>query len=202
MEPDCRPSHPFKLRVATYNILNTSDRYDEREGLLKKNLYELNADVVGLQEVAFGPEQLDELVRPRGRHGVEHFGRTEGYKTYEAPFQMPEFHAESLPDPRARCDGNAILVDSHLTKGGQYKITKHEVLHLSAFLNCQRLELTLADGSRAHIVNLHLHDLVPEEQVRLHQAQNVVYWINKRAKPEDLVIIMGDFNALPEGETV
>lgn len=38
----------FRLRVATYNILNTSDRYDEREKLLKKNLYELNADVVGL----------------------------------------------------------------------------------------------------------------------------------------------------------
>jgi len=24
------------------------DRYDEREGLLKKNLYELNADIIGL----------------------------------------------------------------------------------------------------------------------------------------------------------
>jgi exonuclease III len=54
------------LRVATYNILNISDRYEEREGLLKKNLYELNADVIGLQEVAFGPAQLDELVIPRG----------------------------------------------------------------------------------------------------------------------------------------
>jgi mRNA deadenylase 3'-5' endonuclease subunit Ccr4 len=47
-------SEVFRLRVATYNILNTSDRYDEREKLLKNNLYELNADVLGLQEVAFG----------------------------------------------------------------------------------------------------------------------------------------------------
>ena len=53
-----------------------------------------------------------------------------------------------------------------------------------------------------HIVNLHLHDLVAEEQVRLHQAQNVVYWINKKAKKEDFVIIMGDFNAVPDQETV
>jgi endonuclease/exonuclease/phosphatase family metal-dependent hydrolase len=58
--------------------------------------------------------------------------------------------------------------------------------------------LELQDGQRVHIVNLHLHDLVPEEQVRLHQAQNVVYWINKIAKKEDFVIIMGDFNAVPD----
>lgn len=38
----------FKFRVATYNILNTSDRYEERERLLKKNIYELNADVIGM----------------------------------------------------------------------------------------------------------------------------------------------------------
>jgi hypothetical protein len=29
-----------------------------------------------------------------------------------------------------------------------------------------------------------------------------VYWINKRTKPEDFVIMMGDFNALPDNETV
>jgi mRNA deadenylase 3'-5' endonuclease subunit Ccr4 len=52
---DSQDKNIFKLRVATYNILNTSDRYDEgREKLLKKNLYELNADIIGLQEVAFG----------------------------------------------------------------------------------------------------------------------------------------------------
>lgn len=53
-----------------------------------------------------------------------------------------------------------------------------------------------------HIVNLHLHDLIEEEQVRVHQIQNVVYWINKRSKPEDLVIMIGDFNALPDGDCV
>jgi endonuclease/exonuclease/phosphatase family metal-dependent hydrolase len=29
-----------------------------------------------------------------------------------------------------------------------------------------------------------------------------VYWINKRSKPEDVVIMMGDFNALPDNDTV
>ena len=100
METDLTSS--FKLRVATYNILNVSDRYEERENLLKRNIYELNADVVGMQEVAFGHQQLDELKHPRGsRHSVDHQGRSQGYHVYEAPFQMPEFHADSLADPRA-----------------------------------------------------------------------------------------------------
>ena len=36
------------LRVATYNILNTKDRYTEREELLKETIHGLNADVIGL----------------------------------------------------------------------------------------------------------------------------------------------------------
>jgi hypothetical protein len=41
----------------------------ERERLLKENLYELDADVIGLQEVVFGEKQLDELKTPRSaRH--------------------------------------------------------------------------------------------------------------------------------------
>ena len=36
------------LRLASFNLLNTKDRYDEREGYLKEQMYKLNADVVGL----------------------------------------------------------------------------------------------------------------------------------------------------------
>ena len=32
--------------------------------------------------------------------------------------------------------------------------------------------------------------------------QNVLYWINKRSSPDDFVIMMGDFNALPENDCV
>ena len=64
------------------------------------------------------------------------------------------------------------------------------------------MEVVLANGQRVHIVNLHLHDLIEEEQVRLHQVQNVVYWVTKRAKPEDFIILLGDFNAIPEGDCV
>ena len=54
------------MKFATYNLLNTKDRYHEREALLKQNIYNLNADIVGIQEVVFGPEMLEELVSPKG----------------------------------------------------------------------------------------------------------------------------------------
>ena len=60
------------MRIATYNILNTKDRYQERELLLKQCLYSMQADIIGLQEVVFGPDQLDELTQANGpRHNVE-----------------------------------------------------------------------------------------------------------------------------------
>jgi len=60
------------LRVASYNILNTKDRYSEREALMKRNLFGFNADIVGLQEVVFGDEQLNELIQADGpRHKVQ-----------------------------------------------------------------------------------------------------------------------------------
>lgn len=51
----------MKIRLGTYNILNVKDRYIEREQLMKQNLYDMNADIVALQEVVFGPRSLDEL---------------------------------------------------------------------------------------------------------------------------------------------
>ena len=75
----------MKLRFATYNILNTKDRYDEREALLKQNLYGLNADIIGLQEVVYGDNQLDELVKSEGvRHSVEVQHRHDEYFAHTA----------------------------------------------------------------------------------------------------------------------
>ncbi len=102
----------LNLRIATYNILNTKgrfldiyllDRYIERERLLKENTYCLNADIIGLQEVVFGPNQLDELSAPsqkvveNSRHTVRHeidvdalnvSRGSQGYEAVEASIQI------------------------------------------------------------------------------------------------------------------
>ena len=89
----------------------------EREELLKKNLYELDADVVGLQEVVFGEKQLLELAHPHmKRHNINldslKSTRSQGYTPFPAPVQLPIFHYMSHPDPNAALDGNALLVDA------------------------------------------------------------------------------------------
>jgi hypothetical protein len=129
-------SNLVNIRLATYNLLNTKDRYDEREQLLKQNLYDLHADIVGVQEVVFGEEMLDELKFPVGkRTSIAH--HTEGFTTFEAAVQMPIFELMKNPDPRAKLDGNAILLSE---KPGR-KLTKEmvvesKVLHLSGTRNC------------------------------------------------------------------
>ena len=106
------------------------DRYDEREALLKKNIYELNADIIGLQEVVYGSKQLNELLTPvqRSSHSVRHKNRhninlkeinaekrVDGYHGYEGPVQLQIFEGQ-MTDPNAQLDGNAIIVDVNAEK--------------------------------------------------------------------------------------
>ena len=51
------------------------------------------------------------------------------------------------------------------------------------------------------MLNMHLHDLMHEGNIRLHQMEAVCYWITAYAKPEDVIVMVGDFNAEPDSET-
>ena len=187
----------MKLRVASYNILNTKDRYTEREFLLKQILYGLNADIVGLQEVVFGPDQLEELVNKKGeRHEVTE-GK-DGYLFVEAPIQIEIFGAIGHPDKKARIDGNAILV----AKDSLFKIERHAVLHISAVRNCQLVKL-VSQTRTVWLMNTHLHHVIEDDLIRKHEVTQVLIWMQKQPdmKPEDCLIITGDFNAEPSSET-
>ena len=52
----------MRLRIATFNIRNTTDRYGEREPLLKTCVSTLNADLLALQEVNFSNNQDTSLL--------------------------------------------------------------------------------------------------------------------------------------------
>ena len=45
---------------------------------------------------------------------------------------------------------------------------------------------------------MHLHHPIPDHEIRLHQVENVVYWVSTFAKPEDAVVMVGDYNAEPD----
>jgi hypothetical protein len=117
-------------------------------------------------------QNVENLHRHANRHKVDlekimATQRTAGYNAYEAAVQLPIFRHMKHPDPEAALDGNAILVD----KGAEDKFgapVQHDILHLSAYRNCQRLEFLLHNGRRLHLVNTHLHHPIGEDHIRLH----------------------------------
>src|SRR4029077_10819004 len=57
-----------RLHVATLNILNLADRWDERLPLLLADFAALQPDLIGLQEVVY-PMQQDRLIGAGGAGG-------------------------------------------------------------------------------------------------------------------------------------
>lgn len=76
------------------------------------------------------------------------------------------------------------------------KVVDSDLLHISPYRSMQRLEIMLNNGRRIHICNTHLHHPIPDDYIRAHQIEGGITWINRKVKAaDDIVILMGDFNA-------
>ena len=81
-------------------------------------------------------------------------------------------------------------------------MVESDSLQLSPYRNIQRLEFILKNGRRVHICNTHLHHPIPDDLIRVHQMEAAVCWINDKVKfKDDIVFLMGDFNAEPSSLT-
>ena len=69
------------LRVATLNIRNLADRWEERLPLLLADMSALQPDVLGLQEVVY-PLQQDRLIGAAGADRYESFRAWAGRPEY------------------------------------------------------------------------------------------------------------------------
>ena len=111
-------------------------------------MYRLNADILNLQEVAFGPRMLNELIASPDapqRHSMNHIGiPLRRYRPYLAPVQLQLFEVwRDTPDPDAQLDGNVILTDqarftdiSHPEQGFEFEVVSNAFLQLSGVRNC------------------------------------------------------------------
>jgi endonuclease/exonuclease/phosphatase family metal-dependent hydrolase len=161
------------LRVATFNIRNITDRYDERMPLLGAAFAEIGADVIGLQEVILNdggpgkPRQDDYLSSQLSeRH----------YKSLVSPHQTRPYFA------------NAILCAAG-------EVLAHETLPLSTGRTAQRVLLAL-EGKTLWFANTHLHHVPGEPAVREEQAMAICRWMAE-APAADATFIVGDFNTPP-----
>ncbi len=163
----------IRLRVATFNIRNITDRYEERAPLLAEAFRAINADIIGLQEVIIsdgGP----------GKPRQDDFLSS----------QLPERHYKSLVSPHETRPyfSNAIL-------SGIGQVHVHEQLRLSTGRSAQRV-LLMIDGRTIWFANTHLHHKPEEPWVREEQAKAIVAWMAD-APAAEAEFIVGDFNAPP-----
>ena len=156
------------LHVATLNIRNLADRWDERLPLILADMAALQPDVLGLQEVVYVLQQ-DRLIAAAG------VGRYESTRGWAG---RPEY-------------GNALLVREPLEAAAA------ERLDLGLARSAIRTTVRLAGGASVVAVVTHLHHLTADETERAEQAAALVDWL-AAAAAEDGIVVVGDFNAEPD----
>ncbi len=156
------------LRVATLNILNLADRWEERLPLLLADTAALRPDLLGLQEVVY-PMQQDRLLGA---------GTPDDHAVLRGWAGRPEY-------------GNSLLVASSLDVVGP--VERLDLHHARA---AHRVVVRLEDGSDLLVAVTHLHHRVPDAAVRDEQVAALVAWLDA-APAATAQVVMGDFNADP-----
>jgi endonuclease/exonuclease/phosphatase family metal-dependent hydrolase len=156
-----------RLHVATLNILNLADRWDERLALLLADFATLQPDVIGLQEVVY-PMQQDRVI---GAAGAAEYRAVRGWAG------RPEY-------------GNSMLLRAGLEPGEPDRID------LGLQRAAHRVTLGLPDGARVVFAVTHLHHEVQAEAERDRQAEALIAWLDG-ANTADGQVVVGDFNADP-----
>jgi endonuclease/exonuclease/phosphatase family metal-dependent hydrolase len=137
------------LHVASLNIRNLADRWDERLPLLLADFAALQPDLLGLQEVVY-PLNQDRLIGAAGA------ARYEAWRTWAG---RPEY-------------GNATLVREGLAAG------RSERLDLGHNRSAGQLSLDVAGHELAFVVT-HLHHEVPDAEIRDRQAGQLLDWLER-----------------------
>jgi endonuclease/exonuclease/phosphatase family metal-dependent hydrolase len=157
-----------QLTVATLNILNLQDRWEERLPLLLADMAALQPDLLGLQEVVY-PMQQDRLLGAAGERRYEAIRGWAG---------RPEY-------------GNSLLVRDGLAASDA------ERLDLGHARAAHRIRLALPGGARLVFAVTHLHHVPADEEVRVAQVEALLPWLDA-SPAHDALIVVGDFNAEPD----
>jgi endonuclease/exonuclease/phosphatase family metal-dependent hydrolase len=155
------------LHVATLNIRNLADRWDERLPLILADMAALQPDLLGLQEAVYVLQQ-DRLIGAAGE------GRYDSHRSWAG---RPEY-------------GNALLIRQPLAA------TEVERLDLGLNRSAIRGRIALPEGATIVVTVTHLHHVPADEAARDEQAEQLVAWL-AQGPTVDGQIVMGDFNAKP-----
>ncbi len=179
----------------------------------------MNCDIIGLQEISFvNYNQLNDLlsensipelhqrnINTHNNNNKETLSKSELQKQYKQYCCESQINIKQIfpnNDEKFSIDGNASL-SSLLYEKGQNEVLyleQHKTLHLSAERVAQMLIYKFTNSDKRFIfVNCHLHHVIEDEMIRLYQSKILCKWISKEADKVDIVVVVGDFNALPYG---
>jgi endonuclease/exonuclease/phosphatase family metal-dependent hydrolase len=157
-----------RVHVATLNIRNQFDRWEERLPLLLADMQAEQPDLMGLQEVAFTLQQ-DRLL---ASSGPSH------YRTIRGWVGIPQF-------------GNSLLVREPLEAGeGERADLGH--LDRSAIGSLVRLP----SGNSLLLITTHVLGDWEEPTLRDAQVARLIAWLDTWPSA-DATVIVGDFNVRP-----
>ncbi len=160
------------LLVATLNLRNIADRWEERLPLLLADFAALQPDLIGLQEVVFAVGQ-DRLLAAAG---------ASRYDIRQSWAGRPEY-------------GNSILVrDRVADRLGPARVSDRTDLAWTR--SAHHVELDVAGGP-LRFANTHLHHIRTEPEVRDTQVSHLLDWL--AGLPEvPATVVTGDFNGHPD----
>jgi endonuclease/exonuclease/phosphatase family metal-dependent hydrolase len=147
------------LRIATLNIRNLADRWDERLPLLLADMAALQPDLLGLQEVVY-PLQQDRLIGAAGERR---------YASFRAWAGRPEY-------------GNALLAAEELEIGEVQRLDLG--LNRSALRGVLR-----TDDRRLLMVVTHLHHITADEAERDDQVRQLLDWLDGTPPTDAQVVV-------------
>jgi endonuclease/exonuclease/phosphatase family metal-dependent hydrolase len=156
-----------RLHVATLNILNLADRWEERLPLLLADFAALQPDVIGLQEVVY-PMHQDRLL---GAAGAGEYRAVRGWAG------RPEY-------------GNSMLLRAGIEP------TEPDRIDLGLRRAAHRVRLGLPGGATLVVAVTHLHHEVPAAAERDRQAEALIGWLDGTPTADGQVVV-GDFNTNP-----
>ena len=156
-----------RLLVATLNILNLADRWEERLPLLLADMAALQPDLIGLNEVVY-PMQQDRLLGAAGE------GRYEAVRGWAG---RPEY-------------GNSLLVKAPLAAD------EADRLDLGASRSAHRVLVALPGGPASCSRSRTSTTSRPTTPIRAAQADALLAWLDGGTRPRRAGLV-GDFNAEP-----
>ncbi|HLA17572.1 MAG TPA: endonuclease/exonuclease/phosphatase family protein [Candidatus Limnocylindrales bacterium] len=155
------------LHVATVNIRNLMDRWDERLPLLLADFAALQPDVCAMQEVVY-PLQQDRVIAAGG---------AATYAVHRGAAQRPEW-------------GNSLLVRDGLAGGDLRRVD------LGYGRAAIRITIDGPAGPPVVVASTHLHHEASDAAIRDEQTRLLIEWLDEGWGGE-VQVVMGDFNAPP-----